>query len=211
MFDRLAGRASRRARRHGRGPGGGDLAPAHERLRHRDRPAGRRRPPARRPLTCGRSASTTPTRFSRCVGPFLGAREAEHNLALGLLGRLRVEPRLYGFDPTFVVVEEAGDDRRLPAADAAPRRRAQPLRGSRGRGCRRRRGDRHAPGATGRRRAGGGGGPVRRHVVALDRCPGPDRRSGSASTPRRKCIPCLARPGTCARPGRTMSRPSSSG
>ena len=39
------------------------------------------------------------------VGPFLRAREAEHNLALGLLGRLRVEPRLYGFDPTFVVVE----------------------------------------------------------------------------------------------------------
>ena len=34
------------------------------------------------------------------VGPFLRAREAEHNLALGLLGRLRVEPRLYGFDPT---------------------------------------------------------------------------------------------------------------
>ena len=34
--------------------------------------------------------------------------EAEHNLALGLLGRLRVEPRLYGFDPTFVVAEEAG-------------------------------------------------------------------------------------------------------
>ena len=40
------------------------------------------------------------------VGPFLRAREAEHNLALGLLGRLRVEPRLYGFDPTFVVVED---------------------------------------------------------------------------------------------------------
>ena len=53
------------------------------------------------------------------VGPFLRAREAEHNLALGLLGRLRVEPRLYGFDPTFVVVEQAGDDRRLPAADSA--------------------------------------------------------------------------------------------
>ncbi len=43
------------------------------------------------------------------VGPFLRAREAEHNLALGLLGRLRVEPRLYGFDPTFVVVEQAGE------------------------------------------------------------------------------------------------------
>ena len=43
------------------------------------------------------------------MGPFLRAREAEHNLALGLLGRLRVEPRLYGFDPTFVVVEQEGE------------------------------------------------------------------------------------------------------
>lgn len=42
------------------------------------------------------------------AGPFLAAHEAEHNLALGLLGRLRLEPRLYGFDPTFVVAEEAG-------------------------------------------------------------------------------------------------------
>jgi predicted GNAT family acetyltransferase len=39
---------------------------------------------------------------------FLSAHEAEHNLPLGLLGRLRTEPRLYGFDPTFVVVEEEG-------------------------------------------------------------------------------------------------------
>jgi len=46
--------------------------------------------------------------FLARVGPFLAAHEAEHNLALGLLGRLRVEPRLYGFDPTFVVAEDAG-------------------------------------------------------------------------------------------------------
>ncbi len=46
--------------------------------------------------------------FLTRVGPFLTAHEAEHNLALGLLGRLRVEPRLYGFDPTFVVAEDAG-------------------------------------------------------------------------------------------------------
>jgi len=46
--------------------------------------------------------------FLASVGPFLAAHEAEHNLALGLLGRLRVEPRLYGFDPTFVVAEDAG-------------------------------------------------------------------------------------------------------
>lgn len=42
------------------------------------------------------------------AGAFLAAREAEHNLALGLLGRLRSEPRLYGFEPTFVVAEEEG-------------------------------------------------------------------------------------------------------
>ena len=47
--------------------------------------------------------------FLALAGPFLRAREAEHNLALGLLGRLRTEPRLYGFDPTFVVVEDAGE------------------------------------------------------------------------------------------------------
>ena len=47
--------------------------------------------------------------FLARAGPFLCASEAEHNLALGLLGRLRVDPRLYGFDPTFVVAEDAGD------------------------------------------------------------------------------------------------------
>jgi predicted GNAT family acetyltransferase len=47
--------------------------------------------------------------FLALAGPLLRAREADHNLALGLLGRLRVEPRLYGFDPTFVVVEDAGE------------------------------------------------------------------------------------------------------
>ena len=47
--------------------------------------------------------------FLALAGPFLTAHEAEHNLALGLLGRLRVEPRLYGFEPTFVVAAEAGE------------------------------------------------------------------------------------------------------
>jgi predicted GNAT family acetyltransferase len=46
--------------------------------------------------------------FAERVAPFLAAHEAEHNLALGLLGRLHAEPRLYGFDPAFVVVEESG-------------------------------------------------------------------------------------------------------
>jgi len=46
--------------------------------------------------------------FLARAGPFLGAHEAEHNLALGLLGRLRVQPRLYGFDPVFVIAEDAG-------------------------------------------------------------------------------------------------------
>jgi uncharacterized protein len=46
--------------------------------------------------------------FAERAGPFLAEHEAEHNLQLGLLGRLTVEPRLYGFDPTFLVVEEGG-------------------------------------------------------------------------------------------------------
>ena len=47
--------------------------------------------------------------FSRRAGPFLRAHEPEHNLPLGLLGRLLDEPRLYGFDPAFVVAEDAGE------------------------------------------------------------------------------------------------------
>ncbi len=43
--------------------------------------------------------------FLEAAGPFLLAHEAEHNPPLGLLGRLRAEPRLYGFDPIYVVVE----------------------------------------------------------------------------------------------------------
>lgn len=46
--------------------------------------------------------------FLAHCGPFLGAHEPEHNLPLGLLGRLLDEPRLYGFDPAFVVAEDAG-------------------------------------------------------------------------------------------------------
>ena len=45
--------------------------------------------------------------FQATAGPFLAAHEPEHNLPLGLLGRLLEEPRLYGFDPAFVVVENA--------------------------------------------------------------------------------------------------------
>ena len=71
--------------------------------------AGRRRPPARRPLTMRAIRVDEADAFLALAGPFLRAREAEHNLALGLLGRLRTEPRLYGFDPTFVVVEDAGE------------------------------------------------------------------------------------------------------
>ena len=47
--------------------------------------------------------------FTARAGPFLAAHEAEHNLPLGLLGRLRSRPRLYGFDPAFVVAEEDGE------------------------------------------------------------------------------------------------------
>jgi hypothetical protein len=51
----------------------------------------------------------TAEEFDALAGPFLAAHEAEHNLPLGILGRLHSEPRLYGFDPTFVVSEEDGE------------------------------------------------------------------------------------------------------
>jgi hypothetical protein len=41
-------------------------------------------------------------------GEFLGAREAEHNLILGLCSRLRVAPSMYGERPYFAVVEAGG-------------------------------------------------------------------------------------------------------
>src|SRR5258708_7390012 len=56
--------------------------------------------PARRIDTAGE--------FSALAGPFLAAHEAEHNLPLGILGRLHTEPRLYGFDPTLLLAAEDG-------------------------------------------------------------------------------------------------------
>ena len=44
--------------------------------------------------------------FLAQAGPFLLEREAEHNLALGLAGRLRFDPRTYGEDPYFAVALE---------------------------------------------------------------------------------------------------------
>jgi uncharacterized protein len=46
--------------------------------------------------------------FLAQAGEFLGAREAEHNLILGLTSRLLVEPLLYGEPAYFAVVEEGG-------------------------------------------------------------------------------------------------------
>src|SRR3954451_24164968 len=46
--------------------------------------------------------------FLAHAGEFLGAREAEHNLILGLCSRLRVAPALYGEAPYFAVVERDG-------------------------------------------------------------------------------------------------------
>lgn len=45
--------------------------------------------------------------FLERAGAFLLAREAEHNLMLGLAGRLVPNPRLYGSDPYLAVVEVA--------------------------------------------------------------------------------------------------------
>ena len=44
------------------------------------------------------------TSFLEQARDFLLAREAEHNLILGLSSRLRTDPRLYGEDPYFAVV-----------------------------------------------------------------------------------------------------------
>ena len=46
--------------------------------------------------------------FLAAAGDFLTAREAEHNLILGLSSRLRDSPRLYGEDPYFLVVRDRG-------------------------------------------------------------------------------------------------------
>src|SRR3954466_2507170 len=46
--------------------------------------------------------------FLAHAGGFLGAREAEHNLILGLSSRLRVAPLMYGEPAYFAVVEEGG-------------------------------------------------------------------------------------------------------
>jgi uncharacterized protein len=49
-----------------------------------------------------------PAQFVDHAGEFLAAREAEHNLILGLSARLRHEPRLFGEDPYLAVVEDGG-------------------------------------------------------------------------------------------------------
>jgi uncharacterized protein len=46
--------------------------------------------------------------FLAHAGDFLGAREAEHNLILGLSSRLQHEPLLYGEPPYFAVAEDGG-------------------------------------------------------------------------------------------------------
>jgi uncharacterized protein len=56
--------------------------------------------------------------FLERAGDFLLEREAEHNLILGLSGRLRSEPRLYGEDPYFVVALDG--DRVAGAAMRTP-------------------------------------------------------------------------------------------
>jgi uncharacterized protein len=46
------------------------------------------------------------TSFLERTREFLLEREAEHNLILGLSGRLRTDPRLYGEDPYFAAVSD---------------------------------------------------------------------------------------------------------
>ena len=74
--------------------------------------------------------------FLAHAGEFLGAREAEHNLILGLTSRLRVAPLLFGEPAYFAVVEEGG--RVVGVDDAHAAAQPDPL------GARRPRGDRAA-------------------------------------------------------------------
>lgn len=46
--------------------------------------------------------------FLAQAGEFLGAREAEHNLILGLCSRLERDPLMYGEPPYFAVAEDEG-------------------------------------------------------------------------------------------------------
>ena len=46
--------------------------------------------------------------FLSQAGEFLGAREAEHNLILGLCSRLERDPLMYGEPPYFAVAEDEG-------------------------------------------------------------------------------------------------------
>jgi len=50
----------------------------------------------------------TAAEFVDRAGEFLAAREAEHNLLLGISSRLRSNPRMYGEDPYLAVVEDGG-------------------------------------------------------------------------------------------------------
>jgi len=75
----------------------------------------RRRTGDRRGLRGGRLSPYRVTRFADADSfreralDFLSAREAEHNLILGLSSQLRSTPNLYGAEPPFLaVVEDAG-------------------------------------------------------------------------------------------------------
>src|SRR6266516_6242259 len=50
----------------------------------------------------------TADEFLDRAGDFLLAREAEHNLILGLSGRLRESPYTFGTEPYFAVAEDDG-------------------------------------------------------------------------------------------------------
>jgi uncharacterized protein len=58
--------------------------------------------------------------FLARAGRFLVAREAEHNLILGLAGRLRLEPQPYGY-PAYLATVERGEDVVAAAMRTPPR------------------------------------------------------------------------------------------
>jgi predicted GNAT family acetyltransferase len=59
-----------------------------------------------------------PLAFEAAAGPFLAAREAEHNLILGIVGTLRDHPGLYPEPPYLAVVRDG--DRVVAAATRTP-------------------------------------------------------------------------------------------
>ena len=61
-----------------------------------------------------------PKGFQEACGPFLEAREAEHNLLLGLTDRLVIDPKTYGDDPPYMALLREGEEVRAVSLRTPP-------------------------------------------------------------------------------------------